>query len=196
MADLETDLFSLENPDVELMHGLCSDWVRRDVSSVLLAGNLPLAAFPHGRGGTEHPEGFCAGFEQKTERASLKDTEGTITSVLSSVARATALGEPGREVGRDPVGGLHTGGLGNLWHTEGQDGGKRTLETGGTVTGRVPEISPSKYSISGSVSGFFFVASITYSCPVGREGRMVTDLGLKVVRFGRASTFCRDAFSR
>lgn len=103
LAELEADLFSLENPDVKVAHCLCSDCVRRDESSVLLTRSLPLVASPHGRGGTEHPEGFCAGFEEKTERASLKDTDGTITSVLSSEARATALGELGREAGRDPV---------------------------------------------------------------------------------------------
>lgn len=152
LAWLETELPSLENSTCEVKLGLCSDWVRRVELSILLKGCLPREASPHGLGSTELPEemqfrGFGDSFRQKTDRASRNDTDGTISSMLS-VARVTVLGEPGLDEGMEVVIGLNTGGLGNLWHTEGQDGGRRTLETGGAVTGRLQEdISPSQNSL-------------------------------------------------
>ncbi|TNN39616.1 hypothetical protein EYF80_050215 [Liparis tanakae] len=82
-------------------------------------------------------EDFRAATLNKTERASRKDTDGTISSVSMSVSRVTVFGELGRDEVREPDRGPNAGGLGYLWHTEGQEGGSRTLETGGAVTGRL-----------------------------------------------------------
>jgi hypothetical protein len=78
------------------------------------------------------------------ERAVLKATIGTISSLslLSAADTTTVLGELGLdeaailgELGRDNP--AVWGELGYRRCTEGHDGGRRTLETGGAVTGGV-----------------------------------------------------------
>uniref|UniRef100_A0A674MDI1 Uncharacterized protein n=1 Tax=Takifugu rubripes TaxID=31033 RepID=A0A674MDI1_TAKRU len=64
-------------------------------------------------------QGLCSDWVRREELLDLrtrilKDTDGTITSTLLSVARSTSLGEPGRDEGPDKFWGLKVGGLGNL----------------------------------------------------------------------------------
>lgn len=74
-----------------------------------------------------------------------------ISSTVLSVARTTALGELGRDEGLEVDCGLNTGGLGNLWRTEGHDGGRRTLETGGAFTGWVPAVISESMQLGSAV---------------------------------------------